>query len=73
MCAANPDGARRFEDPVALCHPLLGELEVQLPTSALIPFAFVDADHPASVAGYATIREEIGRVGPDAIEVIVRK
>ena len=32
-----------------------------------VPFAFVDADHFAGVAGDAAVGEEVGRVGEDEV------
>ena len=41
-------------------------------TARFVPFAFIDADHFAGVAGDAAIGEEVGRVGEDEVDGIFR-
>src|SRR5882724_10366315 len=36
--------------------------------AGFVPFAFIDADHFAGVAGDAAVGEEVGRVGEDEVD-----
>jgi len=66
--AGNPDGAVGLED--ALCGGEPGPVEIMIGvrTAGFVPFAFVDADHLAGVAGDAAVGKEIGRVGEDEVD-----
>ena len=69
--AANPDRAGRLKYPMAFGHPLLGEFEILLPSLALVPIAFVDAYHPTSMAGDSAIGQQVRRISPDGVKVVV--
>ena len=66
--AADPDGAVGLEDALAGGEPGAVEFMVGVGAAGMVPFAFVDADHAAGVAGDAAVGEEIGRVGEDEVD-----
>ena len=66
--AANPDGAVGLEDALAAHQPFFIEFVVEFRAAGFVPIAFVDFDHFAGMAGDAAVREEVRRVGEDAIE-----
>jgi len=40
--------------------------------AGFVPFAFIDGDHFAGVAGDAAVGEEVGRIGEDEVDGIHR-
>src|SRR5205814_6537160 len=63
--AGNPDGAVGLEDALSGGEPGRVEIMIGIRTAGFVPFAFVDADHFAGMAGDAAVGKEIGRVGED--------
>ena len=47
-----------------------GPYRAKVGAAGFVPFAFVDADHAAGVAGDAAVREEVGRVGEEEVHGI---
>jgi hypothetical protein len=70
--AGNPDGAVGLEDALAGGEPGRVEIMIGVRTAGFVPFAFIDADHFAGVAGDAAVGEEVGRVGEDEVDGILR-
>ena len=68
--AADPDGAVGLEDAPAGGEPEAVEFMIGVGAAGAVPFAFVDADHAAGVAGDAVVGEEVGRVGEDEVDGI---
>ena len=68
--AADPDGAVGLEDALAGGEPEAVEFMIGVGAAGAVPFAFVDADHAAGVAGDAVVGEEVGRVGEDEVDGI---
>ena len=66
--AADPDGAIGLENALAGGEPGAIELMVGVSAAGTVPFAFIDADHAAGVAGDAVVREEVGRIGEDEVD-----
>ncbi len=66
--AGNPDPAVGFEDALAGGEPGAVEIMVGVRAAGFVPFAFIDADHFAGVAGDAAVGEEVGRVGEDEVD-----
>jgi len=69
--AGNPEGAVGFEDALAGGEPGAVEFVIGAGAAGFVPFALVDADHAAGVAGDAAVGEEVGRVGEDEVDGIV--
>ena len=44
------------------------EFVIGVGAAGFVPFAFVDGDHFAGVAGDAAVGEEVGRVGEDEVD-----
>src|SRR5258708_21654059 len=53
--AGNPDGAVGLEDALAGGEPSAIEIMIGVWAAGFVPFAFVDADHFAGVAGDAAV------------------
>ena len=68
--ARHPDAAVRLEQASALAQPLAVELVHGLERLGPVPRALVDADHAPGVTGDAVVREEVGRVCEDEVEVL---
>ncbi len=66
--AGNPDPAVGFEDALAGGEPGAVEIMIGIRTAGFVPFAFIDADHFAGVAGDAAVGEEVRRVGEDEVD-----
>ena len=75
--AGNPEGAVGLQDALASGEPGAiefvdifnsGPYRAKVGAAGFVPFAFVDADHAAGVAGDAAVGEEIGRVGEDEVD-----
>jgi len=66
--AGNPNGAVGLEDTLGGGEPGRVEFVIGVRTAGFVPFAFVDADHFAGVAGDAAVGEEIGQVGKDEVD-----
>ena len=66
--AGDPDGAVGLEDALASGEPGAVEFVIGVGAAGLVPFAFVDADHAAGVAGDSAVGEEVGRVGEDEVD-----
>jgi hypothetical protein len=66
--AADPEGAVGLEDALAGGEPSTIKFMVGVSTAGTVPFAFVDADHAAGVAGDAVVGKEVGRVGEDEVD-----
>jgi len=45
-----------------------GPYRAKVGTAGFVPFAFVDEDHFAGVAGDAAVGEEVGRVSEDEVD-----
>ena len=71
--AADPDGAIGLEDALAGGEPGAIEFMVRVGAAGTVPFAFVDADHAAGVAGDAVVGEEVRRIGEDEVDGIGRE
>ena len=69
--ATNPDRAGGLKYAMALGHPFLGEFEILLPSLALVPITFVDAYHPTSMAGDSAVGQQVRRISPNGVKVVV--
>ena len=67
----HPDSACGLQHSVALGRPLFVELVVCIDSPALVPVAFVHADHASPYAGDASVGQQVGRVGPHAIDALI--
>ena len=70
--AGDPQGAVGIEDALAGAEPGAIELMIGVGAAGFVPVAFVDGDHSAGVAGDAAVGEEVGRVGEDEVDGILR-
>ena len=68
--ARHPDAPVRLEQASALAQPFTVKLMHGLERLGPVPHAFVDADHTSGVTRYAVVREEVGRVCEDEVEVL---
>lgn len=69
--AGYPDGSGGFEDAVALSGPFEVEFVVGFDAATFVPVAFVHAYHAPGYAGDAAVGEQVGRVGPNAVNALV--
>jgi hypothetical protein len=70
--AGNPDGAVGLEDTLSGGEPGAVEFVIGIGVTGFVPCGFVDPDHFAGVAGDAAVGEEVGRVGEDEVDGILR-
>lgn len=66
-----PDGSGGLEDAIALFRPCLIELVVGFDAFALVPVSLVHTHHAPGDAGDAAVGEQVGRVGPYAVNALV--
>lgn len=67
-----PDGARWLQDTLAFAYPRAVKLVLFLDRKAFIPISLIDRHLLATLAGYAIIAEEIGRIGEYHIDSAIR-